>query len=233
MRCSLSTMGLLERLSALIRPPDRGADGDQTVEAPEQRSRYSGEEAELRETLEADPNDAIAFSRLAEIVRRHAHATAPVDPLIADSETVERDASADVAVWALAEELAGNQRAWYPLIELGRLSLADDHEGAVRRLATACEREESGRALAEGVRALREAGKPADGLGLGVAYWVPQDHIAEAARQIVLAAVDAGRPADARRHLRDYAEVAGDDESRHLVAELEPAVAASEAASGV
>ena len=43
--------------------------------------------------------------------------------------------AADLAVWALAEELAGHPRAWYPLIELARLSVHDDHEGALRRLA--------------------------------------------------------------------------------------------------
>lgn len=222
-------MGLLARLSALISRP-------RPVSAPPARHATtaaqgldSAEENALRERLHADPNDSGAFAELAELVRRRADATAPADPLTAGVEPADRQVAADVAIWALAEELAGNPRAWYPLVALGRLSLAEDHEGAIRRFATACEREESGLALAESVRTLREAGQPGDGLGLGVAHWVPAEHVPEAARQIVLAAVDADRPADARRHLRDLAEVAG--AHSEFVAELEPAVAAAEASA--
>ena len=48
---------------------------------------------------------------------------------------------------------------------------------------------------------LREEGMPADGLGLGVGHWRPSEHVVEAGRQLVLAAVEAGRPSDARRIL--------------------------------
>ncbi len=184
----------------------------------------------LRALLVEDPNNVTAFAALAEIVRRHAEGDDPVDPLTADHEHVTHRVSSDVAVWALAEELAGNPRAWYPLIELGRLSLAEDHEGAMRRLAGACEREHTGLAVAEGVRTLREAALPGDGLGLGVGHWNPRDHIPEAGRQVVLAALEAVRPLEARRHLRELEENANNDEARAMVLDLQPRVAAAEAA---
>lgn len=185
----------------------------------------------LRALLVEDPNNITAFAALAEMVRRHAEGDEPVDPLTAEHDRVEHHVSSDVAVWALAEELAGNPRAWYPLIALGRLSLPDDHDGAMRRLNHACERESTGRAVAEGVRVLREADLASDGLGLGVGHWNPKEHIPEAGRQVVLAAVEAGRPMDARRLLGQLAEHASTDAARSIVGELEPQVAAAEAAS--
>jgi len=97
----------------------------------------------------------------------------------------------------------------------------------MRRFSAACEREHSGLALAEGVRTLREADLPGDGLGLGVGQWSPRDHIPEAGRQIVLAALEADRPLDARRHLEEL-KTRDDAETHAVVAELEPRVAASE-----
>lgn len=222
-------MALLARLKALLnrRRPQRLPGARQATSAA--RSADLPREDTLRARLVEDPNDSVAFAELAELVRRRADSVEPVDPLIAEHEPVERHISADVAVWALAEELAGSPRAWYPLIELARLSLHDDHEGAMRRLAAACEREHTGRALAEGVRTLREAELPAEGLGLGVGWWSPTEHAPEAGRQIILAALEAERALDARRHLGELAERA-DAETLAVVAELEPRVAAAERA---
>lgn len=184
----------------------------------------------LRARLVADPNDAAAFAALAEIVRRRAQETAPADPLTASSGADGQQRAANLAVWALAEELAGNPRGWYPLVELARLSLSDDHEAALRRLTGACERDPSGRAVAEGVRMLREANLPSEALGLGVGHWSPQQHVPEAGRHIVLAALDAGRPAEARRHLAALADVAPQHThaAREIRGQLEPLVAAAE-----
>ena len=100
----------------------------------------------------------------------------------------------------------------------------------MRRLGAACDRDPSGTALIQGVRMLREAHLPAEGLGLGVGHWSPADHDPEAGRQIVQAALDADRPADARRHLRDLAELGAQHrDTARVVAELEPVVAAAEA----
>ncbi|MGO1563127.1 MAG: hypothetical protein ACTHW7_15030, partial [Actinomycetaceae bacterium] len=75
-------------------------------------------EAELRARLDEDPNDIGAFNSLAELVRASGEQARAADPLTADSPHAEPQ-SADLAVWALAEELAGRPNAWYPLIELG------------------------------------------------------------------------------------------------------------------
>jgi hypothetical protein len=150
------------------------------------------EEAALWERLRHDPNDIEAFPRLAEIVRYHA---------AEGHEEGDRQRAADDAVWALAEELAHNARAWYPLIEMGRLSVHDDRDAALRRLATAADRDPSGRALATGLAVLREEQLPNDALGLGMAHWRPVEHDLEAGRHLVLAAIEARRVGDARRHL--------------------------------
>jgi len=220
-------MALLQRLKALLtrRRPERRPGTRQATSAA--RSADVPRENVLRAKLVEDPNDMQAFRELAELVRRRADSVEPIDPLIAEHEPTDHHISAEVAIWALAEELAGNPKAWFPLVELGRLSLHDDHEGAMRRFSAACEREHSGLALAEGVRTLREADLPGDGLGLGVGQWSPRDHIPEAGRQIVLAALEADRPLDARRHLEEL-KTRDDAETHAVVAELEPRVAASE-----
>lgn len=182
----------------------------------------------LRGRLAADPNDAEAFASLADLVRRRAREAVPASPLTAP-EPDDAARAADLAVWSLAEELAGRPRAWFPLVELARLSLADDHEAALRRLTGACDRDPSGRAVAEGVRMLREAGYPADALGLGVGHWAPQQHVPEAGRQVILAALDAGKPAEARRHLTALLEAPGAHApAREVSASLEVQVAEAE-----
>lgn len=164
--------------------------------------RDSVREDAVRVKLSEDPNDAQAFRALAEMVRRRAAETGPDDdPLTAPQDEVEKQRAADLAVWSLAEELAGHPRAWYPLIELARLSIHDDHEGALRRLGTAAERDPSGQALLEGIAVLRDAGMPVEALGLGVGHWRVKEQPAEIARQLVIAAIEADRPLDAKQHL--------------------------------
>jgi hypothetical protein len=159
-------------------------------------------EDRLRLRLHDDPNDDAAFSELAEIVRRRAaEGHVPEGRLGQPVPPADPDRAANDAVWALAEEMAGNPRAWHPLIELARLSIRDDREGSLRRLGTAAERDPSGRALVEGLAMLREAGLPDEALGLGVGHWRPREHDVEAGRHLVQAAVEAGRMGEARRHL--------------------------------
>jgi hypothetical protein len=180
----------------------------------------AGQEALLWQRLHEDPNDVEAFPRLAEIVRRRAgegHLGG------------DRQRAADDAVWALAEELAHNGKAWYPLIELARLSIHDDRDAALRRLATASDRDPSGRALATGLAMLREAQMPSDALGLGVAHWRPREHDLEAGRHLVLAAIESGRITDARRHLAALSLHPDEGRVTALRAELEGLLAQLEA----
>lgn len=221
-------MALFDRLRASRRkpPPSRlGMRRPSAVPGPPDAER----EDALRRRLAADPNDAAAFAALADLVRRRARDSVPADPLTAP-HAADVNRAAKLAVWSLAEELAGNSRAWYPLVELGRLSLTDDHEAALRRLASACDRDPSGRAVAEGVRMLREAHLPTEALGLGVGHWSPQQHVPDAGRHIVLAALDAGRPAEARRYLTALASAPHQYavQVKEIRAQLEPLVTDAE-----
>ncbi|NLE71130.1 MAG: hypothetical protein GX609_03405 [Actinomycetales bacterium] len=163
-------MDFLPRLRRLVRRPASGYKVG--LRRPTSLGRRdSVREDAVRVKLSEDPNDAKAFGALAEMVRRRAAEGPPDDPLAAPHDEHEKQRAADLAVWALAEELAGHPRAWYPLVELARLSIRDDHEGALRRLATAAERDPSGHALIEGLAMLREAGLPVEALNLGVGHW--------------------------------------------------------------
>lgn len=156
----------------------------------------------LRAMLGDNPNNEQAFRALAEIVRRHANAPREgEDPLTAPLDPTARARQADLAVWALAEEFSGNPRAWYPLLELARLSIQHDHDGAIRRLATAAERDSTGEALAEGLAILRQANLNGEAIGLGIGQWRPLEHTPRAAKHLIGAMLDSGRPLDARRYL--------------------------------
>ncbi|MEJ5915363.1 hypothetical protein [Pseudokineococcus sp. 1T1Z-3] len=218
-------MSLLEKLRRRV---GRGAPAEQTPSARkvDPVSRRSGHphsddrrEDALRERLHDDPNDESAFVELAGIVRRRAAENhAEGDP---------RRAEAD-AVWALAEEMAGSSRSWYPLLELGRLSIHDDRDGAMRRLSTASERDGSGRALAHALSILREAGLPGDALGLGVGHWRPREHRIDAGVQMVHAAVEAGRVGEAKRHLEALSAHPDSERADAVQAELERVIAGAE-----
>jgi hypothetical protein len=160
-----------------------------------------------------------SFHALAEIVRRRAEeGHRGGDPRKA----------ADDAVWALGEELAHSGRAWYPLVELGRLSVHDDREQALKRFATASDRDQSGKALATSVRVLREEGLPQEAIGLGVGHWRPREHDVEVGRQLVLAAIEARRPGDARRTLDNLASNPDTATVAKVRAEVEPLVEQAE-----
>jgi hypothetical protein len=179
--------------------------------------------------LSVNPNDPEAFRVLAEMVRSRAAEMVPDhDPLTAAPDEVEKQRAADLAVWALAEELAGHPRAWYPLIELARLSIHDDHEGALRRLATAAERDTSGRALLDGLTMLRGAGMPVEALGLGVGHWRVKEQPVEIARQLVLAAIEADRPLEAKQFLAALDLHPNKAAAAQLRPELEDAIARAE-----
>ncbi len=92
--------------------------------------------------------------------------------------------------------------------------LDDDPEAALRRFATAAERDPSGHALAQSMEVLRTAGLPVEALGLGVGHWRAREHEAEVGRQLVLAAIEADRPLDARHHLESLVEYGDPGASR-------------------
>ncbi|MHB1488977.1 MAG: hypothetical protein ACYCTH_00580 [Cellulomonas sp.] len=214
-------MALLPRLRHLMRRPSSASKVGARRPTKAARRGDTLHEDALRSMLGDDPNNVRAFQALAEIVRRRAASqVSDEDPLTAPADETEVRRAADLAVWSLAEELAGNPRAWYPLIELARLSVGDDHEGTLRRLATAAERDPSGAALAEGLAVLRDAELPGEALGLGVGHWRPREHTPEVARQMVLAALEAERPLEAKQHLRALEEHTDARKTAALRAEL-------------
>ncbi|MGO3040724.1 hypothetical protein [Ancrocorticia populi] len=170
---------------------------------------------ELRQRLSENPNDVMAFEELAQIVRDAEENKEAADPLTADV-TGTIDVTADLAMWALAEEIGASPDAWYSLVELARLSVDSDRESALRRLTVASDRETSGRALAAGIRVLREAGLPSAALGLGLGRWRPEDQEFEAGEQIVRAALEAGRVGEARTFLAQLPEEGHAEQIRAL-----------------
>ena len=222
-------MGLLDRWR---RRPESDAG---TGEAGRRRRRRESPaavpgEAALRETLHEDPNDEAAFAALVETVRTRAAQAHVADNPAEGHEAEDARRAADNAVWALAEELAQSPKAWRPLLVMGRLSLADDREAALRRLGIAAERDPSGRALAEALAILREAHMNDDALSLGVGHWRPREHDVEAGRHLVAAAIDSGRLAEARRHLKALGEHPDQGRVAPLRAELEDAIARADRA---
>ncbi len=211
-------MGSLERILRRVVPHAAVVGGGTDVAEID-----DAEEARLWAVLHEDPNDEAAFVQLAEMVRRRAGES---------HDGGDQQRAADDAVWALAEELAHSGRAWYPLLELARLSVHDDREAALRRLATASDRDPSGGALAKGLQMLREEHLPDEALGLGVGHWRPREHDLEAGRQLVEAAVEAGRKADARRHLEALGQHPDVGRVEMLRAELERRIAEELARTG-
>ena len=222
-------MALMPRLRKLIRRPFSASTVGARRPTTLRRRGDTLHEDALRAMLLDDPNDERAFHALAEIVRRRAAENPnPEDPLSAPVDEMEKQKAADLAVWSLAEELAGHPRGWRPLLELGRLSVIDDPEGAGRRLATAAERDSSGKALEEGLAILREAGMPVEALGLGVGHWRAREHPPEVGRHLVLAALEADRMFEARQHLESISLNPDTAAVAPIKAELEQVIAAQE-----
>ncbi len=219
----------MPRLRQLMRRPTSASTvGARRPRSGEKRGDTVHEDA-LRAMLGDDPNDERAFRALAELVRRRAaEGTHVDDPLAAPADESEKQRAADLAVWALAEELAGHPKGWFPLIELGRLSLDDDQESALRRFATAAERDHTGRALAQSMEVLRDAGLPGEALGLGVGHWRAREHDPEVGRQLVLAAIEADRAVEARHHLESLTSYGDPEAVARVRTELERAVAQAE-----
>ena len=210
-------MGVLDRIRRRLAgeqpaPPQRPAAAAPVAPTP-------AEEARLWAVLRENPNDVQSFHALAEIVRRWGEE---------GHEGGDPRKAADDAVWSLAEELAHSPRAWYPLIELGRLSVHDDREQALRRLATASDRDPTGCALPTAIQMLRAEGLPAEALGLGVGHWRLKEHVVEVGRQLVLAAAEAGRTVDARRTLDVLASHPDTEKVEQVRPELQRAVEEAE-----
>jgi hypothetical protein len=221
-------MAFLPRLLQLVRRP--AATSRAGVRHPTNGRRGDTmHEENLRKDLAEDPNNERAFAALAEVVRRRAAGTSgsEADPLTAPEAEHERRRAADLAVWSLAEELSGNPRAWYPLIELARLSVDDDREGAIRRLSTAADRDPSGHALAAGLELLRAKGEPGEALNLGVGHWRARDHVPQVGAHLVMAALESSRVADARKYLKALAGHPDTDQVTELMPELHAAFEAN------
>lgn len=235
--CRVEGMVLMQRLRRLLhRPTSASTVGTRRPSSAPRRGDAIHEDA-LRAQLTDDPNNAEAFGALAEIVRRRAaeghHGEDPLRDTEDEPTAAEQSVQdADLAVWALAEEIAGNPRGWYPLIELGRLSLAEDPEGAVRRFTTAAERDPDGRALAEGLAILREAGMPVEALGLGVGHWRVREHTPRVGQHLVRAALEAGRPFEAKQHLEALGMHPDGKAVARLTSELEQEIVAAERPAG-
>jgi hypothetical protein len=75
---------------------------------------------------------------------------------------------------------------------------------------------------------LREEGRPADALGLGVGHWRPRDQDVEVGRQLVLAAIEARRAGEARRTLDTLSAHPDTAAVSRVRAELEPLVEEAE-----
>ncbi|WP_182049143.1 hypothetical protein [Changpingibacter yushuensis] len=175
----------------------------QLLKHTEESAQATAQRAEgLRAQLQADPNDVEAFEELAQLVRDMDRQSEPVDPLTADTSS-RIPITADLALWALAEEIGASPHAWYPLVELARLSVDSDREGALRRVSVAADRDPTGKALAAGIRVLRDADLPHDALNLGLGRWRPGTQVFEAGEQVVRAAIESGHVAEASAYLSE------------------------------
>ncbi|MGV4324360.1 hypothetical protein K5713_04355 [Trueperella pyogenes] len=156
------------------------------------------EALELREKLAEDPNDIAAFEELASLITSFAHTRVPADPLTGDAGP----ADPNLVLWALSEEIGSDPRAWYPLIQLARLAGPEDSDAAQRYLETAADREESGLALAEGIKLLRESGQYEAAIQLGLGRWKPAQQSPGVAEELVSAALAARKLSDARGYVQ-------------------------------
>jgi len=75
---------------------------------------------------------------------------------------------------------------------------------------------------------LRDAGLPADALGLGIGHWRPREQTPEIGRHVVLAALEADRPLEAKQHLKSLDLYPDQGAIAALRAELSRAIARAE-----
>lgn len=158
----------------------------------------------LRDQLSSDPNDIAAFEELASIIKNARAERQPADPLTGDKVTTESSepaADPELILYSLSEEIGSDSRAWYPLVQLARLSGADDNESARRYLETAADRDDSGLALAEGVKLLRETGLHEAAIQLGLGRWQPESQTPAVGEELVNAALEANKVDDARGYV--------------------------------
>lgn len=209
---------------SLARGGTRGHAGEERLDAGELAI-----EDELRHRLQDDPNDQRAFEQLVGLIRKRAITEAQqtegaqhsdADPGLTGAIELDLRKVSQDAIWAVAEELAGNSKAWYPLIEMARLSISDDSEAARRRLGTAADRDPSGEALLAGLRMLRREQFPGEALSLGTGHWRPKEHPLDVGREMVEIALDADRPGEARRNLDAIATHPDTDAAQRLIKEL-------------
>lgn len=178
----------------------------------------------LRDRLAEDPNDVEAFTQLVGLAREAEGELPPADPLTAELTGTGSILSADLAIYALAEELSSSPASWYPQLHMARLAVESDPERALRLLTTATDRNPDGRILARAMAILREAGHPDQALSLGLAHWDPATHNFEAGEALVRTALAAGRTNEARAYLREMEPYASAAE----LAELREAARAAE-----
>lgn len=170
---------------------------------------------ELRDHLSNDPNDISAFEELASIIKNAETDRNPADPLTGDRvtpETGETSTDSELILYALSEEIGSDSRAWYPLVQLARLSGADDSESARRYLETAADRDESGLALAEGVKLLRETGQHDAAIQLGLGRWQPKTQTPTVGEELVNAALEANKLDEARTYVNILKDAGVPDE---------------------
>ena len=170
---------------------------------------------ELRDELSNDPNNIAAFEELASIIKNAENDRNPADPLTGEkvtAETSEPTTDPELILYALSEEIGSDPRAWYPLVQLARLSGGNDAESARRFLETAADRDESGLALAEGVKLLRETGQHDAAIQLGLGRWQPQTQMPTVGEELVNAALEANKIDEARGYVNILKDEGAPDE---------------------
>ncbi|WP_051196906.1 hypothetical protein [Jonesia quinghaiensis] len=209
-------MALMPRIKQLLQRTTTASTVGRRRETPHPAKNVIQEDA-LRAMLAEDPNNEHAFLALVDVVGRNCaeDGTEHDDPLAAEIDITartSRDEKYRSSLWALAEEYAGHPKAWFPLVQLARLSLPENPEDATRRLNAAVSRDDSGAALATALMLLREFDLASEAYLLGVGHWIARQHLPEAGVQVVRASLDAGRFADARRFLAELLEHSSPDE---------------------
>ncbi|WP_435300299.1 hypothetical protein [Timonella sp. A28] len=214
-------MAIMPRIRKLLARPASASTVGRRRESGHVHNNVIQEDA-LRAMLADDPNNERAFAALVGVVHRNSAQsdTDSVDPLAADAADEMAKHRLAMSKWALAEEFSGHPRAWYPLIELARLSLPKDVDDAVRRINAAVARENTGAALTAGIGALLEHGLACDAYNMGIAHWRSKEHIPAAGVAVVRAALGCDRQSEARNALSELLDSANIEEVNILDPQL-------------